>query len=83
MLSLWINIRSYSYKVKWIVGPPSKVTQKIIDASDYNDSDCGPRPDQYQSFGWFEQQGWKSKWPLHYAAMKGLINFISVATGIL
>lgn len=32
---------------------------------------AGPKPHQLGAFEWFESQGWKSKWPLHYAALTG------------
>jgi len=31
----------------------------------------GPREDQKGVVGWFESQGWKTKWPLHHAALVG------------
>ena len=37
---------------------------------------AGPRPDQLKAYGWFDGQGWGSKWALHGAAMRGDVNTI-------
>ena len=42
----------------------------------------GPRADQVASYKWFEEQGWLSEWPLHYAAMKGDVVAIRELTSI-
>ena len=49
----------------------TKLDPSKIKPDDYKHPECGPRDDQKKAFGWFEGQGWKDKWPVHYAAMKG------------
>ena len=57
-------------------GGPSDETLDVLKkfhscADNYIEPGTGPREDQKQAFGWFESQGWKKKWPIHYYAMKG------------